>query len=220
MRALLTLSRPILITAALLVLWSGLPAPALAAGDPVAPVEMGDIRRRTPNLILGGGAGFANHWGKSYQVDTVTGASTSVNSYSKRGMAMNAFADLAAVDVGRGDLGVTAGFTLTLPSAFMNFALVPRYRLHFPLKGTTLRSVEPWMGLGVAFAFREKIDKDFYLWLPLSAGCDLALGSDGLYAGVAIDINQINPKGVNRTSTYEDHMDNLVVLVRLSYRVF
>jgi hypothetical protein len=196
---------------------------ALAADDPVAPGDRSEARHQSPELDLGGGVGYANHWGQSYDVDAVTGASAPVvqgSHFSKRGIAMKAFADLAAVDLGHGNLGLTAGLTLALPTTFMNFALQPRYRLRFPLMGTTVRSHEPWLGLGVAFAFREKLDKNFYLWLPLSAGCDLALGSDRLYAGIAIDFNSVNPKGVTRTPPYDEHMDNFVVLLRLSYRVF
>jgi hypothetical protein len=218
-RSPLTLPKASLLASTLSVVLAGLPSAARAADDAVAPADIGNTRRRSPNLILGGGVGYANHWGKSYEVDTVTGASTPVNSFSERGVAMNAFADFAAFDLGPGNLGLTTGFTLALPKTFMNFELEPRYRLRFPLMGTTLRSVEPWAGLGVAFAFREKIDKNYYLWFRVSAGCDLALGSDRLYAGIAVNYDMGNPRGVTRT-TYEDHMNSFAVLLRLSYRVF
>ena len=101
----------------------------------------------------------------------------------------------------------------------MNVALGPRYRLYFPVAGTTVHSVEPWLGLGVAFAFRGGTGTDYYLWLPISAGCDVQLGRTGLYGGVELDVNMANPKGVKHGPT-EDHMNNLVVLARLAYRVF
>lgn len=214
---------------ALLSASAGISSAAIAADDRAPAGDPGGAHR-SPNLTLGAGVGYANHWSKSYEVDVVSGASAPPvqgSNYSESGIAMNTFADFAAVDLGRGNLGLTAGFSLTAPKTFMNIALVPRYRWRFPLMGTALRSVEPWVGLGVAFAFRDRIDKDYYLWLPLSAGCDVALGSERLYAGVAVDLNTINPKGTTRHVTisgerhqYDARMDNLAVLLRLSYLVF
>jgi len=223
MRSLPTLRKASISASTLLIVFAGLSPAALASDDPVS--------HQSPNLILGAGVGYAYHWGQSYDVDAVSGASAPPvkgSGFTEHGIAMNAFADFAAIDLGRGNLGVQTGFTLTAPKTFMNFALEPRYRLRFPLTGGTVRSIEPWAGLGVAFAFREKIDRNYYLLLvPLSIGCDLALGSERLYAGVAAHLNYGNPKGVKNTvlisdqpHQYDVHMDNLEFLVRLSYLVF
>lgn len=203
--------------------------PALAVGDSLEPSNAGDVQQ-SPNLILGVGVGYANHFGKSYEVDVVSGASAPPidgNRYSRSGFATNLFADFAIVDLGSGNLGLAAGFTVAAPDPFMNFAIEPRYRFRFPLTGSILRSLEPWGGLGLAFAFREKIDSNYYLWLPLSLGCDVGLVSKRLYAGVAVDLNTINPKGTRRgvivsgvRHDYDARMDNIAVLVRLSYLVF
>lgn len=198
----------------------GAPSVALAADDAPATVNPAPAADRAPSLIFGGGVGYANHWGRTVTVDTVTGASTPANKFRRQGVALNAFADVAAIELGRGNLGVSTEYTVALPKRFMSVALVPRYRLYLPLAGATVRSVEPWLGLGVAFAFRDTIDEDFYLSFPLTAGCDFQLGQGGLYGGVGVDFTMINPKGVDHGSAGEDHLDSLVVLVRLAYRVF
>jgi hypothetical protein len=195
---------------------AGLPSPAFAADGPASEIDAG---RHSPDLIVGGGVGYAHHYGRTLEVDAVSGATTPTKSYSKPGIALNAFADVAAFDVGRGDIGFSAGFTLALPTTFMNVALVPRYKYHYRLPGATLRSIEPSLGVGVALAFRDAIDSHYYLWLPLSAGCDFALGKGGLLAGIAVDVNMINPKGV-KSSGHDQHMNDIVALVRLSYHMF
>lgn len=197
----------------------GLPSAALAADEPVTSVQPGPAQDRAPNLIFGGGLGYASHWGRTVTVDAVSGASTPSNKFHKQGLAMNTFVDASVVEIGRGNLGVSASFTIAMPKTFMNVALVPRYRLRFPLAGAAIRSIEPFAGLGVAFAFRDNIDKDVYVTVPISAGCDFQLGSDGVYGGVGLDLNLANPKGVKHGSS-EDHLDNAVVLLRVGYRVF
>jgi len=229
MRSRLSLPRANISALTLLNAYVGVSPAALAASDPVAPVDIGDAQK-SPKLMLGVGVGYARHWGQSYDVDVVSGASAppvNGSQYGENGVAINAFADFAAVDLGHGNLGLLTEVTLAVPKTFMNLALEPRYRFRFPLMNTTVRSVEPWVGLGIAFAFREKIDKDYYLWLPLVAGCDFGFGSKRLYAGFAVEFNTINPKGVTRTQTvsgerrdYDAHMNNLATYLRLSYRVF
>lgn len=223
-----TLSSARLSALALLNVFPGV-CPSARASDRSSPDDA-DAGTRSPHLILGGAVGYVKHWGQAYDVDVVSGASAPAvpgSDFNESGVALNAFADFAALDLGPGNLGVTTGFTWAAPKTFMNIALEPRYRFHFPLANTTLRSIEPWAGLGVAFAFRDRIDKDRYLWIPLSAGCDVAVGSKRLYAGVAVDFNTINPRGVTRTVTssgerhdYEAHIDNFAVLLRLSYLLF
>jgi hypothetical protein len=218
-RALLAIAKASASASTLSIVLGGLPSPALAADDPAASPDPGDVQNRAPHLIFGGGVGYANHWGRTVAVDAVTGASTPANEFSEHGLALNAFADVSAIELGHGSLGASAAFTVALPKIFMNVALVPRYRLFFPLAGATVRSIEPWLGLGVAFAFRDHIGEGFYLWVPVTAGCDFQLGSKGLYGGIGVDLDMANPKGVNRGSAGKEHMDNVVVLLRLGYRV-
>lgn len=219
-RSLLALAKASASASTLSIVLGGLPSAALAADDPVTSADPGHAQDRAPNLIFGGGVGYANHFGRTVSVDAVTGASAPANKFRKHGVALSAFADASAIQLGRGNLGVSAAFTMALPKTFMNVALVPRYRLRFPLAGATVRSIEPWVGLGVAVAFQEYLDKDFYLWLPLNAGCDFQLGASGLYGGIGVDVNMVNPKGVDHGSAGEDHLNNVVVLLRLAYRVF
>jgi hypothetical protein len=219
-RALLALAKASASASTLSIVLGGLPSAALAANDPMGAVDPDHAQERAPNLIFGGGVGYANHYGRRVTVDAVTGASAPSNKFHEHGVALSAFADASAIQLGRGNLGVSGAFTMTLPTSYMNVALVPRYRLRFSLAGTTIRSIEPWIGLGVAVAFREYFDEDFYLWLPLTAGCDFQLGSKGLYAGLGVDVNTVNPKGVDHGAAGTDRLDNVVVLLRLAYRVF
>jgi hypothetical protein len=218
-RSLLAIAKASASASTLSIVIGGLPGSALAAEDPHIPVEPVYVQERAPTLLFGGGVGYANHFGRTVSVDAVTGASTPANKFHEHGIALSAFADASAIQLGHGDLGVAAAFTVALPKTFMNVALVPRYRLRFSLAGATVRSIEPWAGLGVAFAFRDHLGKDFYLWLPISAGCDFQLGASGLYGGIGIDLNYVNPKGVDHGAAGEAHLDNLVVLLRLAYRV-
>lgn len=219
-RSLLGIAKASAGASTLSIVLGGLPCAALAADDPVTAIDPAHAQEHAPNLIFGGGVGYANHYGRTVTVDAVSGASTPSHKFHEHGLALSAFADASAVQLGRGNLGVSGAFTIALPKTFMNVALVPRYRLRFPLAGATIRSVEPWAGLGVAVAFRDHMGKDFYLWLPLSAGCDFQLGSNGLYGGIGVDVNTVNPKGVNHGAAGKDHLDNVVVLLRLAYRVF
>jgi hypothetical protein len=219
-RSLLALAKASASASTLSIVLGGVPSAALAADDPVGAVDPDHAQDRAPSLIFGGGVGYANHFGRTVSVDAVTGASTPANEFSDHGVALSAFADASAIQLGRGNLGVSAGFTIAFPKSYKNVALVPRYRLRFPLAGATIRSIEPWVGLGVAVAFQKYMDKEFYLWLPLTAGCDFQLGASGLYGGVGVDVNMVNPKGVDHGAAGKDHLDNVVVLLRLAYRVF
>lgn len=54
--------------------------------------------------MLGAGIGYANHFGKSYEVEAVSGASVPPidgSRYSLSGLATNLFAAFAIVDLGR-----------------------------------------------------------------------------------------------------------------------
>jgi hypothetical protein len=219
-RSLFALAKASAGASALAIVLGGPPSAALAADEPVTSADPRHTEDRAPNLIFGGGVGYANHFGRTVSVDAVTGASTPANGFHHHGVALNAFADASAVQLGPGNLGVSAGFTIAFPKSYKNVALVPRYRLRFPLAGTTIRSIEPWVGLGVAVAFQKPMDKEFYLWIPLTAGCDFQLGANGLYGGIGVDVNTINPKGVDRGAAGTDRLDNVVVLLRLAYRVF
>lgn len=219
-RTLVALAKAGVGASALSIVLGGHPTAAWAADDSATSAGPGRAEDRAPSLIFGGGVGYANHYGRTVSVDAVSGASTPTHKFHENGLALSAFADASAIEVGRGNLGVSAGFTIALPKTFMNVALVPRYRLRFPLAGATIRAVEPWLGLGVALAFRDHLGKDFYFWLPVTAGCDFQLGAGGLYGGIGLDVNTVNPKGVDHGSAGEDHLDNVVVLLRLAYRVF
>lgn len=221
MRSLLTIAKAGACASTFSMVLGGLPCAALAANDPMAEASPGQAQDHTPSLVFGGGVGYASHFGRTVSVDAVTGASTPAHEFREHGVALSAFADASAIQLGRGNLGVLTGFTITFPETFKTVALVPRYRLRFALADATIRSAEPWLGLGVALAFRDHIRSrnDYFLWFPVSVGCDFQLGSGGLYGGIGVDVNMVNPKGVDRGAAGEDHLNNVVVLLRLSYRV-
>ncbi len=187
-------------------------------------------RTQAPNLIIGGSAGYAHHFGTVAQIDGVTGASTQVDdrSFADPGFGLGFFLDFGFVDAGPGNIGLTASFLASVPTVYLEVGLSLRYRMRFETRrASRLRAVEPFVGFGAWFAFREEQMSDFYLIIGPSLGVDLELGPPGLYVGFSLDINVVDPVPVTTTETVggypveiEWRLDDVVGALRIGYRFF
>jgi hypothetical protein len=59
------------------------------------------------------------------------------------------------IPLGPGNLGVRMFLDASGPGPFYELALVPRYRIPFVLGTEGLRSVEPWLGIGLGVDFKD-----------------------------------------------------------------
>lgn len=184
---------------------------------------------RALDLYLGLSVGYGHHISKTTELDAASGASPVVDdrAINDPGVALGAVADLAVFRAGPGDVGLQLTFQATLPGPYFDFGFVPRYRFRFPVRSRVLRSVEPWIGTGLALGFIDRIDSQVYLLWGVSLGCELNLGARNLYLGFVADIWPVNLVGTQHSVTvggtehrYQQRYDSFLFRVVLSYRVF
>lgn len=187
----------------------------------------GEQRARAPNIIIGGAIGYAQHFGKTSQVDAVTGASTQIaeRDFNDPGVALGVFADFGLINAGPGNIGLTTTFFASMPHVYLEVGLSLRYRMRFRTNAGVLRAVEPYIGFGGLFAFDGGFDWDYYFIIGPSIGCEFELFVPSLYLGLGFDINVVNPVGhsTNETVggteyTMERRMDDVIGVIKLSYR--
>lgn len=182
-----------------------------------------------PNMVLGISTGFVDHFGKSSEIDALSGATLQLEDkkINKPGGAAGVYADFGFVRLGPGDLGLSMGFWTSFPDLYFDIGIIPRYRFLFDTKIAAFPRVEPWLGIPVFFTFQDKFSQDFFLMLGGSLGCDFALGKSNFVLGLSLHINAVNPVPVKekvalhgQTHKLEHRLDAVFTVVNLGYRVF
>ena len=166
----------------------------------------GECAMDAPGLI-GVGAGFSFHAGRTMVVDAVSGATSTTSideEFYEPAAALGAFLDMGLADssIGPGaSFGIRMGLDVSRPGPFYGVSVMPRYRLSIAQEGDTLKSVEPWIGFGFGFQSVHGLSSDVYLSLPGALGCDLQLLFSGFYIGAVIDVT-LNPLGPHWSTTH------------------
>jgi hypothetical protein len=180
-----------------------------------------------PRIIVGVTAGYSNHFGKA-MVDGVSGASQVSSKVTDHGASLGIFADFGLFRVGPGDLGLTTVFQVSVPHIYYDTGLWLRYRMDFATNSPQVPSVSPWVGVGATISFDERyLPQPFVMAPAVTLGCDVETNVPGLFFGVGLDIDMVDPRPVTTTGTFEGieksyriRRDRITSLFRLSYRVF
>jgi hypothetical protein len=189
-----------------------------------------DLSRQTriPNVVVSGGLGLSDHFGKTNEIDAVSGATSLLSGEKKSdvGVALGAIVDGEFVRLGPGNLGLMTGFWINVPHRYYDIVLIPRYRLQLLTKGQRVPRVEPWMGFLATLTFEERFSKAPYFAFGISLGCDVVLGHSLWILGTGLHVNMVNPVPVNETVTIsgtphdvEHRLDSVFLVLQLGRRV-
>ncbi|MCU0665042.1 MAG: hypothetical protein MUC50_22305 [Myxococcota bacterium] len=187
------------------------------------------LARRAPDLSVGALLGYANHFGKTSEVDGTTSATVQLpeRDIADSGAAAGLRLDAGLLPLGRGDLGLSLDVLGSFPQVYFDFVLTPRYRLNLETGSAAVSSVEPWLGLPLTFTVPQEAD-DFFFSLGGALGCDLGLAQTPWRIGLVLHVNAINPKPIRYTviadagqvHEMESRLDNVLVLLSASYVFF
>ena len=178
-----------------------------------------------PHGMVGLGLGYAHHYGRTYEVDTVSGATETASevSFADPGFSANLFGDFGLLELGPGTLGIRGSVDLSVPGPYFSLELLPRYRLEINTTGDQVTSLAPWLGLGLTMVFKEELDDNFFLELTSALGLDLKLGGSW-YLGAQIDVSMVSFREVRspivlngEAKEFESRLDNVALRISLSY---
>ena len=170
--------------------------------------------------MIGAQLGFSFHTGRTVPVDAVSGATSQKNTDEFSGPAGTIS---PVVDFGlptsdrlaRGTFGMRLYGNFSMPGRYMEFVFMPRYRLKFDVDREKLFSVEPWMGIGISFAFLERMNNGPFTSFPLVIGCDFQIIVPNLYMTMQLDVSMLNPWGPG-----QKHYDNFMFKMGLAYAFY
>ena len=209
------------------VLW--LPVLILVALSPSSIGAEAHHRDESPDIVLGVSTGFADHFGKSNQIDVVTGASEQIPKRKRNdpGGSVGLFADFGFVRAGPVDFGLGAAFWISFPDLYFDISAIPRFRLLLDTRAKAIPRVEPWLGFLATFAFHERFSSDYFFMIGGSLGCDLSISDTNWVVGMAVHTNVANLVPVEETVTLdgqpirlEHRLDAVFAVVNVGYRVF
>lgn len=185
----------------------------------------GGGRARGPEVRVGLQTGVGWHFGKTNDLDAVTGATRTERTgrTNQVGSATGLFVDVGALRLGPGTLGIETAFAASAPDLYVDLGWVLRYRMHFAVAAGLLRAVEAFIGAGAWMAWAG-VTRGPWVQVGPALGLDLELGDQGLLVGVGLNGNAVNPVPVAHTdgsgTRREDRLDSVLVLLRLGVRAF
>jgi len=192
--------------------------------DSAAGTETANTVYHTPNLVLGGAAGMSDHFGKTNEIDAVSGATTLLPDEKKQdvGGVLGGYADAGLLKLGVGNLGISTVFLFSFPNLYFNVAFTPRYRFVFSTRSKSIPRIEPWIGFLATLTFEERISRDAYFMLGGALGCDVALGQSRWLLGLGIYANMVNVVPVEESISVDDashpvehRLDAIFIMVNL-----
>jgi hypothetical protein len=178
-------------------------------------------------MSVGWTLGYANHFGKTSEVDGTTSATVLLpdQNISDSGLATGLRLDFGLIPLSRSDIGLSMDILASFPDFYFDFIITPKYRLNFSADGP-LSAVEPWLGVPLAFTVPRGTN-DFFFAFGGAIGCDLGLAGSPWRVGLGVFVNAVNPKPVRKTQEIEGYqrnlesrLDNVLVLFNASYVFF
>lgn len=180
--------------------------------------------------FMGGGIGYAHQFGKTYEIDVVSGAtvqSATEESFSEPGIATALYGDFGIVKLGAGTFGLRLGAEFSAPGPYISFSALPRFRLEFKRQNASIGAISPWIGVGISAGWMEPFQSDLSLQMTVSLGTDFRIKTSGWYIGGQLDTNMVNFKASTQSVStngashdYESRWDNILLKVLLSYRFY
>jgi hypothetical protein len=176
----------------------------------------------------GGAFGYAYHHTLYTALDATSGATSASDREDRRqsGAAVSLFADLGLFGLGPGTVGLRADGSFTAPGPYYAVSAMPRYRLEIPYDGEVVRSLDPWIGVGIAGVFPEALHGDGFLVLALSVGLDFEVVSEDAMVGLRLDMNKFTILGTTAAlapgaaARYDAVMSNIDLLVVVGRRFY
>ncbi|HNW83806.1 MAG TPA: hypothetical protein PKG52_13040 [bacterium] len=192
--------------------------------------EESSEKSNAPDFFIGILAGFSDHFGKDTAPDTTTGATVKFKDRktSDAGFGTGLLLDAGFFKAGPGTIGIETKVIFSVPEFYIDFTILPRYRMHFPLQNRSIRAVDPFIGAGMSIMFDNRTPDDIFILAPaFTLGLDLEMPVPDLFIGIGIDINAVNVLPVYYYEEtygvkykYERRMDNVNTMIRLSYKLF
>ncbi len=186
---------------------------------------------KTGGGFVGAGVGYAHQFGRTYEVDAVSGATASAareTIFADPGFTSAVFGDFGIVTVGPGSFGLRVGIDVSVPGPYMGFSLEPRYRFKIITQHPHVTSVEPWLGVGVTTGWIEQFSTNVYMNFAGSVGTDIRFGQSPWYLGLQIDLNVVNFLAASEVVTLADgskqehasRWNNVLTKLHVSYRFY
>lgn len=187
-------------------------------------------KSNAPDMFIGILAGFSDHFGKDTAPDTTTGATIKLKDRKtfNAGFGAGILLDTGFFKAGPGTIGIETKAIFSVPDFYIDFTVIPRYRMHFPLQNRSIRAIDPFIGAGMSIMFDNRTPDDIFILAPaFTLGIDLEMPVPDLFLGIGIDVNAVNVLPVyyyEETNgvkyKYERRMDNVNAMIRLSYKLF